>query len=122
MAKNIYHESRSEEIDGQIAVAQVVINRQENTDKTLCQVIYAKSQFSWTLDEPSIHLNDPIEAEAFEKAVVVAIETMEGEHENLIGDAEYFVQASSGHPTWGKNLKLVGVVGNHAFYRKPKGN
>ena len=50
LAMNIYHEARSESMQGQIAVAQVTLNRVEH-DKwpsTICEVVYEPKQFSWT--------------------------------------------------------------------------
>ena len=50
LAMNIYHESRGERLEGQIAVAQVTINRMEHTKwpSTICEVVYQPKQFSWT--------------------------------------------------------------------------
>ena len=50
MALNIYHEARGEEPLGQVAVAQVVMNRVQHDwfPDTICDVVYQGSQFSWT--------------------------------------------------------------------------
>lgn len=49
LALNIYHESRSESLQGQIAVAQVTINRvaHDHWPSTICEVVYDPMQFSW---------------------------------------------------------------------------
>lgn len=118
VARNIYHESRSESVEGQIAVAQVVVNRQNSLDKTACEVVYAKHQFSWTTKKPKVNLKDPIEREAFEDAAAIAVDVMTGKSDSVVGDAEYFISKDMKKPAWTKALKFVGVVGKHAFYAK----
>ena len=50
LAMNIYHEARGERMEGQIAVAQVTLNRaaHEEWPSTICDVVYQPKQFSWT--------------------------------------------------------------------------
>lgn len=50
LAKVIYHEARGETYEGKIAVAWVVMNRLTSNrfGDTICNVVYQKSQFSWT--------------------------------------------------------------------------
>lgn len=47
MALNVYHESRGESIAGQIAVAQVTMNR-AGQERNVCNVALEPNQFSWT--------------------------------------------------------------------------
>ena len=50
LALNIYHEARSESMEGQIAVAQVTLNRVAHSEwpSTICEVVSEPKQFSWT--------------------------------------------------------------------------
>ena len=54
LAKNIFHEARGESPEGQLAVAQVTLARlvSKRWGPSMHSVVYAKSQFSWTKDEP----------------------------------------------------------------------
>ncbi len=48
MLKNIYHEARGEGVEGMKAVALVTLNRAKQQNKTVCEVVYQRKQFSWT--------------------------------------------------------------------------
>lgn len=50
LVQNTYYEARGEPLEGQIAVAQVVLNRVDHKGypKTICGVVYQRKQFSWT--------------------------------------------------------------------------
>ena len=49
LATAIFHEANAESVKGQIAVANVIMNRVESKDfpNSVCGVISQKSQFSW---------------------------------------------------------------------------
>ena len=49
LATAIYHEANAESVKGQIAVANVIMNRVESKDfpNSVCGVISQKGQFSW---------------------------------------------------------------------------
>ena len=54
LAKNIYYEARGEPMHGKIAVAQVTLNRvthRTEFQSSICGVVYAKHQFSWTMEK-----------------------------------------------------------------------
>ena len=53
LSKNIFHEAGVEDRDGKIAVAQVTLNRVKSGrwGQTICDVVYAKKQFSWTMQK-----------------------------------------------------------------------
>ena len=59
MALNIFFEARSEPIQGQIAVAEVTLNRVASDDypNTICEVVLQENsqgcQFSWWCDSKS---------------------------------------------------------------------
>ena len=48
LAMAIYHEARGEPLIGKQAVAEVVINRSEQQSTTICKVVFAPKQFSWS--------------------------------------------------------------------------
>jgi spore germination cell wall hydrolase CwlJ-like protein len=49
LAEAIYHEARAEPLHGQLAVAQVLLNRTKLLayPNTVCGVVYQNNQFSW---------------------------------------------------------------------------
>lgn len=114
LALNIYHEARSERVEGQIAVAQVTINR-VNHDKwpsTICGVVYQHKQFSWT------HLikdHTPKEIKAYEDAMVIARDVMIGNVDDPT-DGAVFYHANYVNPDWVKYMDLSKVIGSHLFY------
>jgi spore germination cell wall hydrolase CwlJ-like protein len=46
LARAIYHEANTESLQGQLAVARVVLNRASGDVSQVCRVVYAKGQFS----------------------------------------------------------------------------
>lgn len=52
LAKNIYHEARSESYNAKVAVGLITINRGlarfKNSPHPICSAVYEKKQFSWT--------------------------------------------------------------------------
>lgn len=116
LAMNIYHEARGEPIDGQIAVAQVTMNRVAHKDwpETVCKVVYQKKQFSWT------HLikdHTPYNNDSWETAKTIARSVYEDKEDDLV-DGSVFYHADYVNPYWAKSYTKVGKIGTHIFYRK----
>lgn len=113
LAKNIYYEARGEPMHGKIAVAQVTLNRvthRTEFQSSICQVVYAKHQFSWTMErhrEP----RGPAwrEAQALAKAVVLGTAHLPN------FNALYFHNLTV-NPSWNRTKELVARIGNHIFY------
>lgn len=53
IALTLYHEARGESLTGQMAVAQVIINRVKSDEypNTACQVVTQRDQFQWHWDD-----------------------------------------------------------------------
>lgn len=114
LAMNIYHEARSESMQGQIAVAQVTLNRVEH-DKwpsTICEVVYEPKQFSWTF---LLKDHSTTEARAWKKAQIIARDVMIGNVEDPTYGAVFY-HANYVNPDWAEFLDLSKVIGNHLFY------
>ena len=114
LAMNIYHEARSESMQGQIAVAQVTLNRVEH-DKwpsTICEVVYEPKQFSWTF---LLKDHSTTEARAWKKAQIIARDVMIGNVEDPTYGAVFY-HANYVSPSWADFLDLSKVIGNHLFY------
>jgi N-acetylmuramoyl-L-alanine amidase len=114
MALNIYHEARGEVTEGQIAVAQVTVNRVQDKrwPNTICDVVYQNKQFSWT---HMIKNPNPTDDKAWRKAQVIARDVMLGNVEDPSFGANHY-HANWVNPLWAKEMKLVRVIGSHLFY------
>lgn len=124
LAVNIYFEARSEPTKGQIAVAQVTLNRAEKKGKRICEVVAEKKQFSWL--NGKVHrkngaafavFDKPEEQKAWVKAKKVAYITLNKEVPNHAKGATFY-HTKKVNPKWNRNMKLVAVIGKHRFYRE----
>jgi len=113
LAKNIYYEARGEPMHGKIAVAQVTLNRvthRTEFQSSICQVVYAKHQFSWTMEQHREPRGEAwLEAKTIAKAVVVGTVYLPK------FNALYFHNLTV-KPQWNKTKELVAKIGNHIFY------
>jgi spore germination cell wall hydrolase CwlJ-like protein len=113
LAKNIYYEARGEPMHGKIAVAQVTLNRvthRTEFQSSICGVVYAKHQFSWTMEKHSEPRGEAwLEAKAIAKAVIVGTAHLPD------FKALYFHNLTV-KPQWNRTKELVARIGNHIFY------
>lgn len=113
LAKNIYFESRGEPFHGKIAVAQVTLNRVNHKTEfhsTICGVVYANKQFSWTANKLSIR-----DSQAWAESLKIAQAVLHGSLRLSNFDALYF-HTKQVKPYWRKTKTVVRVIGNHIFY------
>lgn len=125
LARAVYYEARGEEMGGQIAVAQVVLNRARSKKwpNTICGVVNQgvergeKCQFSFACFS---HLSEP-SGEMWEQAQLVADQALRGEAwlRELV-EATYY-HTTSVAPVWRVNLSVVATIGMHVFYRDGEG-
>jgi spore germination cell wall hydrolase CwlJ-like protein len=113
LAKNIYHESRGESLHGKIAVAQVTINRVNSKlfHNTVCGVVYAHRQFSWTLDKTKRVRDTKAWQSALEISRAVLTQTVA-----LPNFTATHFHTRQVKPYWAKTKTRVAVIGNHIFY------
>jgi spore germination cell wall hydrolase CwlJ-like protein len=114
LARAVYWESKGEPLNGQLAVANVIINRARSGRfaSTICGVVRQRSQFSFVRGGyiPAA----PQGSRQWRTAVAIALIATR----NLAGDAApqaLFFHARSVRPGW--RLTRVASVGNHIFYR-----
>jgi spore germination cell wall hydrolase CwlJ-like protein len=113
LAKNIYFESRGEPMTGKLHVATVTLNRvNHNTlfDKTICKVVYATKQFSWTDKEYKVK-----DGYAWREAQALAKGILQGYILIPTTNALYF-HTKQVSPKWAKAKIIVAKIGNHIFY------
>jgi N-acetylmuramoyl-L-alanine amidase len=115
LAGAVYFESKGEPLEGQLAVAEVVINRSRSGrfPASLCGVVKQKSQFSFVRGGriPPIAKDTP----AWRKAVAIARIATNDLAESAVSNALFF-HARYVAPGW-RGLKRMAAVGNHIFYR-----
>lgn len=114
LAGAVYFESRSESLAGQLAVAHVVINRAESGrfPRTLCGVVYQKSQFSFVRGGQMPPINTA--HRQWRNAVAIAQIARDGNWDNAAPGALFF-HARHVSPGW--NRPRVAQIDNHIFYR-----
>ncbi len=116
LAGAIYNEARGESLKGQLAVAQVVLNRAASArwPSGLCEVVYQRNQFSYTFDgRPDYPTTSN---RNWQRAEAVAIIAATGNWEDITDNALFF-HATYVSPTWQKRFERTRKIGQHIFYR-----
>ena len=133
LALNVYHESRSDNFVGRLAVADVVLNRVESKyfPDNVCDVVYqAKTRvnwkgnvvpvrgmchFSWYCDGQS---DIPHDEKSWIDAVEVANLILNGEWRGVSEGATHY-HATYVDPTWvnDRGMVEIGRIGQHKFYK-----
>jgi spore germination cell wall hydrolase CwlJ-like protein len=121
LARNIFYEAGVEDRAGKIAVAQVTLNRLRTGywGNSICKVVYAPAQFSWTKVKRRAWLtnNGPL----WEESQQVATEVLQhGTRINIL-KTSLFYHADYVSPYWRDNSKRVTQIGRHIFYTQAKG-
>lgn len=114
LAGAVYFESKGESLEGQLAVARVVINRAKSGRfaDSLCGVVYQRGQFSFVRgnDMPPIRTA----GESWREAVAIAQIAMDDSWDSRAEGALFF-HARRVAPGWGK--PKLASIDNHIFYR-----
>lgn len=116
LAATIYHESRAEPLEGQLAVAEVVINRTQSRSfrRTICGVVKQPNQFSFVRGG-AIPMPDR-NSSSWKRAVAVAKIARDNLWSTSAADALYF-HAEHARPSWRHRFARQAALGNHIFYR-----
>ena len=118
----IYFEARGEPVRGQIAVAQVVLNRAFSGyyPDDVCGVVYQNAhrhlacQFTFACDGIRDVVNEP---EAWVRAKRIASETLDGKlWLSEVGKSTHY-HAYWVRPTWVRSMRRLAKIGVHSFYR-----
>ncbi|HTJ56108.1 MAG TPA: cell wall hydrolase [Devosiaceae bacterium] len=122
LAQAVYFEARGESYRGQVAVAQVVMNRLAHPlyPKTICAVVFQDAghrdacQFSFACDGRPEVIN---EKQPWAQAEDIAQKVATGElYLPEVGDATHY-HATYVYPDWAPRLKRVTKIGMHIFYK-----
>lgn len=114
LATAVYFESKGEPLAGQLAVAQVMLNRTESGrfPQSLCGVIHQAGQFSFVRHGQSPHIAES--SKAWHTALAISQIARDKLWQPVVGHAMYF-HAKRVSPHW--HVVQVAALGNHIFYR-----
>ncbi len=116
LAGAIYFEARGEPLAGQLAVAEVIINRAASGrfPASYCGVVTQKSQFSFVRGGrmPAA----PTGTETWQRAKAIALIAHRGLWDSEAEGALYF-HARHVSPAWSGRRQAAARISNHVFYR-----
>ena len=114
LATSVYFESKGEPLGGQLAVAEVILNRAQagRFGNSVCAVVTQPGQFSFVRGGtlPSVDSSRP----AYRTALAIARVAMAAAWDSAAPNALYF-HARRAAPGWKRTR--VAAIGNHVFYR-----
>lgn len=121
LAKALYFEARGESLAGQVAVAEVILNRVDDQayPDTVCGVVRqgydsdGPCQFSFYCDGKP---EDVKNHELFERIGKIAWVMLDGKPRILTGKATHF-HSTAVHPSWAGHMVRTAQIGAHIFYR-----
>lgn len=121
LASAVYYEAGNQDVNGQRAVAQVVLNRVRHPafPQSVCAVVYEGStrptgcQFTFTCDGS---LNRKPDSDGWDRALQVAKAALSGYVYAPVGWATHY-HANYVVPVWAASMAKNDVVGAHLFYR-----
>lgn len=119
LALTIYHESRGLNERGRMAVAHVVMNRAESSNRSVCDVVYERRrgqapQFSWIIRRDT----RPHEQGAWRDARSMAIMMLSNRPNDFTQGATHFYNPRivQRQPGWARNRPST-EIGAHIFVR-----
>ena len=118
LANAVYFEARGEPIHGQLAVAEVVMNRAASGrfPTSLCGVVAQPAQFSFVRRGRMPRADRA--SEAWRRAVGVARVAAEGMAPRLLPVSCLWYHANYVSPSWGRRLAQNTQIGLHIFYAR----
>ena len=116
LAGAVYFEARGEPLAGQLAVAEVVINRaaSDRFPASYCGVVLQKSQFSFV--KGGRMPSQPGDSATWQRAKAIAQIAHRGLWDSEAEGSLYF-HARSVSPAWSNRRQAMARISNHVFYR-----
>ena len=113
LATAVYFESKGEPLEGQLAVAQVILNRVESRRfaDSICGVVHQPRQFSF-----SKSASVPRGSDSWRTAVAIAQIARDDHWQEVAPDALFF-HANYVAPSWRGSRVKISQIGSHIFYR-----
>jgi spore germination cell wall hydrolase CwlJ-like protein len=121
LSTTLYLEARDQSAQGQQAVAEVALRREDSGlwGDSMCEVVTARKQFAPTIVSPQTRLSN---TEAWSQAVTVALESQRnwalpaGERKEIVPGASHFLAHAIASPSW-RNAYQVATIGDHTFLK-----
>lgn len=115
LAKAVYFEARGESLEGQLAVAKVILNRTRSGiyPDSICRVVTQRLQFSFIRRGrfPAVNEN----SDSWRKASAIAHIARNDLAHSIASDVLWY-HASYVSPSWRRSLRAVARIGAHIFY------
>lgn len=126
LSNAIYYEARSEKTAGQLAVAEVIMNRVKDHryPNSICEVVFQGAtrttgcQFTFTCDGA---MDKEPKGWRWDKAQTIAAHVAMNLNEKKTAGATHY-HATYVNPVWNSGLVRTTKIGQHIFYRFPRGN
>ncbi|MGM0586230.1 MAG: cell wall hydrolase [Pseudomonadota bacterium] len=125
LSEALYFEARGESLVGQVAVAEVILNRMDSSayPDSICGVVRQGAddgrlhacQFSYNCDGKPETIADTA---IFERLGRVARGMIDGLPRGLTGGATHY-HAETVRPRWARRFERTARIGEHVFYRIP---
>jgi len=114
MAKVVMHEAGNQPRPGQLAVAQLIMNRvgQDRFGDSVCAVVNQPGQFFRTA---SYHPRR--DSQRWASAVEVSRQAMAGNAEQVVPGAVFYHAAHQSPNRFFRTRERISMVGDHVFYR-----
>lgn len=114
MARTVYLEAANQTLPGQLAVAQVILNRTRTGDfpTHVCAVVSQPGQFATTPASAA----PPVTARPWDTAVAIAAIAQEDRLPQVAPGALFF-HANYVRPAWSHHHERIAQIGDHIFYR-----
>jgi Cell Wall Hydrolase len=118
MAVAVYHEARGEAVEGQLAVARVIMNRAASGKypSSWCGVVKQPWQFSFVNPHTGYMPAVDKTSACWRKAQGITRIAMANAVPSLSTDVLWY-HANYVAPSWGRRLTRVSQIGAHIFYR-----
>ena len=122
LTEALYFEARGESIQGQYAVAEVILNRvdMDNYPDTVCDVVNQGTgrrhacQFSYTCDGIPERVT---ERDMWDRLMRISAIMLDGGERPLTGDASHY-HTTAVNPHWASAYPRTARIGSHIFYRQ----
>jgi spore germination cell wall hydrolase CwlJ-like protein len=113
LAKTVYLEAANQTLWGQLAVAQVIVNRMKSSTypKSACAVVEQPRQFADQDAAP-----DDQSGKSWKAAVAIARIAQDGRVAQVVPGALFF-HAAYVSPGWSQSRERLAQIGDHIFYR-----
>jgi N-acetylmuramoyl-L-alanine amidase len=118
IAVAVYHEARGESLDGQLAVARVIMNRAASGKypSSWCGTVKQPWQFSFVNPRSGVMPGVDKASASWRKAVGITRLALANVVPSVGNDVLWY-HADYVAPSWGRRLSRVSKIGTHIFYR-----